>query len=214
MNVFQILGETSVIPVVKLKNIENATLLAQAIRRGGIKVAEIAFRAPGVAHVIATMRKSCPDMLIGAGTVLTMEQMDEAISAGAQFIGSPGLNPKNVEHCRRAGIPILPGCVTPTEIEIAMDLGLNTVKFFPAEQFGGVKAIQALAASYPHIKFIPTGGISPQNLAGYLASPYALACSATFLASEKMIDACDWDGIAKTCEGSTNIVKKLRGKRQ
>ncbi|NCC77219.1 MAG: bifunctional 4-hydroxy-2-oxoglutarate aldolase/2-dehydro-3-deoxy-phosphogluconate aldolase, partial [Clostridia bacterium] len=162
----QKVASIGILPVIKLDRPDtDAAPLAQALVAGGVPAAEITFRAEGADRAIRIMREQFPDMLVGAGTVLTIEQVEKAHAAGAQFIVSPGLNPKTVAACQELGLPIFPGCITPTEIEEALGLGLSTVKFFPAEQAGGLARIKAMSAPFNMIKFMPTGGINLQNLA-------------------------------------------------
>ena len=180
---------TGIIPVIKLEKIENAVHLAKALYDGGIHAAEVTFRAAGADKVISAMTKAYPDMLVGAGTVLTTEQVDEAVEAGAKFIVSPGLNPKVVKYCLDKNIPVLPGCATPSEVETAIELGLKAVKFFPAEAAGGLNMIKSMSAPYGGIKFMPTGGINEDNMLSYLAFDKIIACGGSFMVKDSLIEA-------------------------
>lgn len=183
------------IPVIKLEKAESAAPLAKALVNGGLPAAEVTFRTAAAADAIREMAKVFPEMLIGAGTVLTTAQADEAMQAGAKFIVSPGLNPEVVKHCIAKGYPIVPGVATPSEIEMALSLGLDVVKFFPAEPSGGMGMIKAMAAPYTTVKFMPTGGINPQNLSTYLDSPKVLACGGSWMVPSDLIDAGKFDEI-------------------
>lgn len=184
------------IPVIKIEDAAQAEPLARALCRGGLPAAEVTFRTEAAAESIARMVKACPEMLVGAGTVLTTEQADAAAEAGAKFIVSPGLNPKVVSHCLEKGLPILPGCATPSDMERAIELGLSVVKFFPAEANGGVKAIKAMAAPYGQLRFMPTGGVNEKNLLDYLSFPKIIACGGSFMVPDALLKAGDYDGIA------------------
>ena len=159
-DIYQRIYETGIIPVIKIEDAENAVPLAKALIDGGLPAAEITFRTAAAADAIKAIAEAYPDMVVGAGTVLTPEQADAAKAAGAQFIVSPGLNPKVVKHCQEIGVPIIPGCANPSDIEAAIELGLDTVKFFPAEAAGGLPILKAMAAPYGNIKFMPTGGLN------------------------------------------------------
>ena len=200
-----------VVPVIKLNNPErDAAPLAKALCEGGVPVAEVTFRAAGADTAIRLMKEACPDMLVGAGTILTPEQADEAIEAGSKFIVSPGLNPRVVKHCIERGIPVLPGCATPSEVEQALELGLKAVKFFPAEQSGGLAKIKAMAAPFPMFKVMPTGGISLKNLATYAANPVICACGGSYMVTADLIETGKWDEITELCKKSVEIVKEAR----
>lgn len=174
-----------IVPVIALENVEDAAPLAQALCNGGLPVAEVTYRTACAHDAMIEMKKACPQMLVGAGTVLTKEQVDSALDAGAEFIVSPGLNPEIVRYCQEKNVPILPGTANASDIEIALSLGLNTVKFFPAEPLGGIKMISALAAPYTTMKFMPTGGVSPKNMKDYLSNPKIVACGGTWMIDKK-----------------------------
>ncbi|OOE66383.1 bifunctional 4-hydroxy-2-oxoglutarate aldolase/2-dehydro-3-deoxy-phosphogluconate aldolase [Salinivibrio kushneri] len=184
-----------IVPVIAINNADDAVPLAKTLVDNGLPCAEITFRTDAAARAIRLMRDAYPDMLIGAGTVLTTTQVDAAIDAGADFIVSPGLNPTTVRHCQQRGIPIIPGINNPSLVEQAMELGLDTLKFFPAEASGGIAMLKALSAVYP-ISFMPTGGVSEANVSDYLALPSVLACGGTWMVPGKLIDEQRWDEIA------------------
>ena len=163
------LENVGIVPVIKLDNVNDAENLAKALRDGGVNCAEVTFRAKGADEVIRRMTKAYPDMLVGAGTVLTCEQADAAIKAGAKFLVAPGLNPKVVKHVLDKGVPFAPGLSSASEIEQAMEIGLDFAKFFPAEQAGGLAYIKAISAPYSSMRFMPTGGVTADNLNTYLA---------------------------------------------
>lgn len=186
------LASLKVIPVIAIKNAEDAIPLGKALVDNGMPCAEITFRTEAAVQAIRNMRKEFPEMLIGAGTVLTKEQVDEAIDAGVDFIVSPGFNPTTVKYCQEKGVAIVPGVNNPSLVEQAMEMGLRTLKFFPAEPSGGVSMLKALTAVYP-VKFMPTGGVSLSNIDDYLAVPSVLACGGTWMVPGNLIDNKQWD---------------------
>ena len=201
-DVSKIVSEVGVVPVIKLDNPEkHAAPLAKALCAGGIPIAEVTFRAAGAGLAIKIMSETCPDMLVGAGTVMTTAQVDEAIEAGASFIVTPGLDPEIVVYCQEKSIPIFPGCTTPTDYHTAFKLGLKTLKFFPAEESGGLKKIKAMAAPFPMFKVMPTGGISLNNLKEYISCPTICACGGSYM---------KWDEITDLCKKSVDLVKEAR----
>ncbi|MGF1680261.1 bifunctional 4-hydroxy-2-oxoglutarate aldolase/2-dehydro-3-deoxy-phosphogluconate aldolase [Photobacterium minamisatsumaniensis] len=185
-----------IVPVIAIKNADSAKPLAKVLMENGLPCAEITFRTDAAAESIRLMREAYPDMLIGAGTVLTIEQVDQAILAGADFIVSPGLNPITVKYCLAKNIPIIPGVNNPSLVEQAMSLGLKTVKFFPAEPSGGIGMLKALSAVYP-VVFMPTGGISPANANDYLALEKVVACGGTWMVPNNLIEQGDWQAIGQ-----------------
>ncbi len=193
------------IPVIKLQNIEDSEALAGALVAGGIPLAEVTFRAAGAEQVIARMRKCYPQMLVGAGTVLTTEQAGLAIHAGAQFIVAPGCDPKVIDYCRQKGILIVPGVSTASELGVAVEHGLEIVKFFPAEQSGGLAAIKALAGPFGGVKFIPTGGINTENLASYLSCDRVAACGGTFMVGAYLASG-EWEKITALCRECVRLM--------
>ena len=181
------LGKIGIVPVIAIDDAADAALLAKALMAGGLPCAEITFRTAAAEESIRLMAEACPDMLIGAGTVLTTEQVDKAINAGSKFIVSPGLNPEIVKYCQSKNIPVLPGCCNPSDIETALSLGLTEVKFFPAEAAGGLNMIKAMSAPYGNVKFMPTGGINEKNLTDYLDFDKIIACGGTYMVTKNMI---------------------------
>ncbi len=202
--------QIGIIPVVKIDNAEDAVPLAEALTRGGLAAAEITFRTNAAEESIRRIAKACPDMMLAAGTVLTTEQADRAMAAGARFLVSPGLNPKVVSHCIEKGYPIIPGVATPTEVEAAMSLGLSYVKFFPAEAAGGVKMIKAMAAPYTGIRFMPTGGIGPKNLADYLTAKPVFACGGSWMVPSDKLEARDFAAIEALTKEAVTLLKEIR----
>ena len=200
-----------VVPVIKLTNpTRDAKPLADALCAGGVPVAEITFRAAGAAEGIRIMAQSHPEMLVGAGTVLTTAQVDEAVNAGASFIVTPGLDIEIVKYCQEKGVTIFPGCTTPTDYHAAYKLGLEVLKFFPAEQSGGLDKIKAMAAPFPMFKVMPTGGISLKNLGTYAANPVICACGGSYMVTADLIEGGKWDEITALCKQSIEIVKEAR----
>ncbi len=205
------ISNIGVVPVIKLTNPErDAAPLAKALCEGGVGVAEVTFRAAGADKAIALMKQACPEMLVGAGTVLTTEQIDKAIAAGAQFIVTPGLDEELVVYCKEKNIPIYPGCTTPTDYHKAYKLGLEVLKFFPAEQSGGLSKIKAMSAPFPMFKVMPTGGISLKNLKEYISASVICACGGSYMVTADLIENQKWDEITDLCKRSVQIVKEAR----
>ena len=205
------LGQYGIVPVVVLNNSKDAAPLADALCEGGLACAEVTFRTEAAAKSIKIMSENHPEMMVGAGTVLTVEQVDEAVAAGAKFIVSPGLNPEVVKYCLDKNIPITPGVVTPSEMEQAIELGLNLVKFFPAEPSGGLAMIKAVAAPYTMLKFMPTGGINPNNVKEYLKDDKIFACGGSWMVKGNLVDEGNFDEIKKLTKEAVDIVKEIRG---
>lgn len=205
------LGEYGIVPVVVLNDSKDAAPLADALCEGGLACAEVTFRTEAAAESIKIMSENHPEMMVGAGTVLTVEQVDEAVAAGAKFIVSPGLNPEVVKYCLDKEIPITPGVVTPSEMEQAIELGLNLVKFFPAEPSGGLAMIKAVAAPYTMLKFMPTGGINPNNVKEYLKDDKIFACGGSWMVKGNLVDEGNFDEIKKLTKEAVDIVKEIRG---
>lgn len=210
--VLEKIQELGIVPVVVLEDAKDAKPLAQALCEGGLPCAEVTFRTAAAEECIRIMAQEFPDMLIGAGTVLTTEQVDRAVAAGAKFIVSPGINPKVVKYCVEKGIPITPGCITPSEVEIAIENGLEVVKFFPAEQAGGLAMIKAMAAPYVGMKFMPTGGINAKNVKEYLAYNRIIACGGSWMVKGDLVKAGDFAKITELTKEAVEIVKESRGK--
>jgi len=191
------IGKVGIVPVIKIDDVEKAVPLAKALIAGGIPCAEITFRTAQGEESIRRITAAGLDILVGAGTVLTTEQVDRAVDAGAKFIVSPGFNPKVVAYCVEKGIPITPGCSGPSDIERALEFGLEAVKFFPAEQSGGLDYIKAVAAPYTTMRFMPTGGINAANITKYLAFDKILACGGSWMVSADLIGAGKFDEITR-----------------
>lgn len=191
------LGKIGIVPVIALDDAKDALPLGKALMAGGIPCAEVTFRTAAAEDVIRTLTKELPDMLTGAGTVLTIDQVDRAVAAGAKFIVSPGLNPKVVDYCVKNNIPVVPGCSNPSDIEIALEFGLEVVKFFPAEAAGGLPMIKAMSAPYGAIKFMPTGGINASNINSYLGFNKIIACGGSWMVDKKLVAAGNFDEITR-----------------
>ncbi|TKF73610.1 bifunctional 4-hydroxy-2-oxoglutarate aldolase/2-dehydro-3-deoxy-phosphogluconate aldolase [Vibrio sp. F13] len=192
----QRLRDIRIVPVIAINDVAQAMPLAKVLVENGLPCAEVTFRTEAAAESIRLMREAYPELLIGAGTVLTTEQVDTAINAGVNFIVSPGLNPITVKYCQQRGVTIVPGVSNPSLVEQAMEMGLKTLKFFPAEPSGGVAMLKALTAVYP-VNFMPTGGVSPANVESYLALKSVVACGGTWMVPTDKMDKGDWDGIAE-----------------
>ena len=205
------LASYGVVPVVVLNDAKDAEPLAKALVEGGLACAEVTFRTDAAEESIRIMSKAYPEMLVGAGTVLTTEQVDRALNAGAKFIVSPGFDPEIVDYCLEKEVPVYPGTVTPTEVAQAVKRGLAVCKFFPAEQFGGVSTIKALAAPYTMVKFMPTGGVNLKNLRDYLSCDKIAACGGTWMVKGDMIREGRFDEIKKITAEAAQIVKQIRG---
>ncbi len=209
-NLIKEISAAGVVPVVKLDNAASAVKLAKALRKGGLNCAEITFRTDAAEETIKQIAEKYPDMLIAAGTVLTAEQADKAMAAGAKFIVSPGLNPDVVRHCKNKGYPIIPGVCTPGEVEKALSLGLKYLKFFPAEAAGGVKMIKAMAAPYTMVRFMPTGGINTANLADYLSCKAVFACGGSWMVPSDKINSGNFTEIEKMTADAVTLLKEIR----
>ena len=205
---FQKIGIT---PVVVLEDAKDAEPLGRALMEGGLPCAEVTFRTAAAEEAIRIMSEKFPDMLVGAGTVLTTEQVDRAVAAGAKFIVSPGINPKVVEYCVKKNIPITPGTCNPSNVETALEFGLEVVKFFPAEQAGGLNYIKAIAAPYTGVKFMPTGGINATNVREYLKYNRIIACGGSWMVKGDLIKAGDFEKFKELTAEAAAIVKEIRG---
>ena len=205
------LQKIGIVPVVVLNDVKDALPLAERLVRGGLPCAEVTFRTAAAEESIRQMAKAYPDMIIGAGTVLTCEQADRAIDAGAKFIVSPGFNPKVTEYVLKKGVPMTPGVCTPTEIEAALQFDLDVLKFFPAEPSGGLKMIKALAAPYVGLNFMPTGGIGAGNVRDYLAYDRIVACGGSWMVSGSLVKEGKFDEIEALVKEAADIVKEIRG---
>ncbi len=204
------LAELKIVPVVVLEREEDAEPLADALIAGGMPSAEVTFRTPCAAACIRAMRAAHPEMCIGAGTVLTPEQVDDAVDAGAEFIVSPGFSEAVVRHAIERGVPVLPGTVTPSEVAAARALGLMVTKFFPAAQYGGLSTIKALCAPFVGHRFMPTGGVSPANVAEYLASPEIIACGGTWMVKPALFAGGDFSPVTAACREAMELASSVR----
>ncbi|MBE6839235.1 MAG: bifunctional 4-hydroxy-2-oxoglutarate aldolase/2-dehydro-3-deoxy-phosphogluconate aldolase [Ruminococcus sp.] len=205
--VIEEISKIGIVPVIALDDAKDAEPLAKALCEGGLPCAEVTFRTAAAEESIRIMSEKFPQMLVGAGTVLNPEQVDRAVNAGAKFIVSPGLNPKTVAYCVSKNIPIVPGCANPSDVEQAIEQGLEVVKFFPAEQAGGLKMIKAMSAPYTSVKFMPTGGINADNLIEYLNFNKIVACGGSWMVSKDMVTAGEFDKITKlTREAVTKML--------
>jgi len=209
--VFKQFEKIGIIPVVVLEDAKDAAPLAQALIDGGLPCAEVTFRTAAAEEAIRIMSEQFPEMLVGAGTVLTTDQVDRAVAAGAKFIVSPGLNPRIVDYCLEKGISCAPGTANPSDIEIALEKGLNVVKFFPAEPLGGLKLIKAMAAPYVGVRFMPTGGINAGNVRDYLAYDRIIACGGSWMVSADLIKKGDFEKIKELTREAAEIVREVRG---
>ena len=205
-------AELGVVPVVVLEDAKDAAPLAKALVEGGLPCAEVTFRTDAAEESIKIMASEYPDMFVGAGTVLTIDQVDRAVAAGAKFIVSPGFDPEIVDYCLSKDIPVFPGVITPSEVAQAVKRGLKVVKFFPAEQFGGVATIKAMAAPYVGLKFMPTGGVNAKNLESYLSCDKIVACGGSWMVKGDLVKAGEFDKIREMVKEAVEIVKESRGK--
>lgn len=195
MDVMKELSRIGIVPVIAINDAADAVPLAKALIEGGLPCAEVTFRTAAAADAIKAMSEAYPEMVVGAGTVLTTEQVDRAVAAGAKFIVSPGLNPTTVKYCQQIGVPVCPGTANPSDIEVALSLGLKTVKFFPAEAAGGLKYIKSIAAPYGDVTFMPTGGVNEKNLLDYLSFNKIVCCGGSWMVPGDAIKAKDWERI-------------------
>lgn len=203
-------SEVGIIPVVVMNDAKDAAPLGKALMEGGLPAAEITFRTDAAEESIKIMAENYPDMLVGAGTVLTKEQVDRAVAAGAKFIVSPGFDAEIVKYCLEKDIPVCPGIQTPSELIQAVNLGLDHVKFFPAENAGGLSMINAVGAAFPKVRFMPTGGISADNVVPYLQSSRIFCCGGSWMVKGDLIKAGDFDTIKKLVAEAAEIVKANR----
>ncbi len=206
--VLQTISKIGIVPVIAIEDASKAVPLAKALVEGGLPVAEVTFRTAAAEDAMKAIAAEVPDMILGAGTVLTKDQLDRALAAGAQFIVSPGFNPETVKYGLEKGALMLPGTATGGEMEQAMALGLEVVKFFPAEDNGGVKKLKALAGPYKTLKWMPTGGVNTKNLMDYLSFDQIAACGGTWMVKKELIEAEQWDEITRICK---DAVKTMLG---
>ena len=203
------IAKIRIVPVVAIEKAEDAEKLGEALIKGGIPCAEVTFRTDAAAETIKIMSEKFPEMLVGAGTVLTPEQADRAVAAGAKFCVSPGLNPRVVKHCVDNGIVMVPGCSSPSDIEAAMEFGLDVVKIFPAEAIGGLPLIKAMSAPYGNMKFMPTGGINSGNIVKYLEFKKIIACGGSWMVDKKLINEGRFDEIERLCKEAVETIKNV-----
>lgn len=199
-----------IVPVIVLEDAADAAPLCEALRAGGLEVAEITFRTPAAREALAIVKGEFPEFALGAGTVTTLDELEAAVDAGAQFAVAPGLNPRIVRRARELGLPFFPGVCTPSEIEAALDEGCQWLKFFPAGAMGGVKTIKALSSAYAHrgVRFLPTGGVTPENLADYLHAPGVVAVGGSWLVDKKLIQQKDWETIQELTRVALGIAQR------
>ncbi len=211
-SVAETIEKMGVVPVVVLNDAKDAVPLAEALCAGGLPCAEVTFRTDAAEESIRVMTEKYPGMFVGAGTVLTTEQVDRAVNAGAKFIVSPGFDPEIVDYCLKKNIPVFPGCITPSEVAQAVKRGLKIVKFFPAEQFGGVATIKAMAAPYVGLKFMPTGGVNAKNLEDYLSCDKIIACGGSWMVKGDLVKAGKFDEIQELTKEAVELVAEIRNK--
>jgi 2-dehydro-3-deoxyphosphogluconate aldolase/(4S)-4-hydroxy-2-oxoglutarate aldolase len=209
-DVLERIGELGIVPVVAIDDAAHAGPLGRALLDGGLPCAEVTFRTAAAADAIRALADSYPDMLVGAGTVLSVDQAQQAVEAGARFIVSPGFDPAVVDWCLENDLPITPGAVTPSEVTAALNKGLSVLKFFPAEAMGGLKTLKAIGAPFGSVKFIPTGGINKDNLAEYLSQPIVHACGGSWIVKRQLIAAGEFDEIARLTAEAVEIARQAR----
>lgn len=210
-SVIEKLSKIGIVPVVVIDDAKDAVPLAKALIEGGLPCAEVTFRTSAAADSIKAMREAYPDMVVGAGTVLTKEEADKAKEAGAKFLVSPGLNPDIVRYAKELGLPMVPGTCTPGDVERALSLGLTDIKFFPAEASGGLPFIKALCGPYTTVRFMPTGGLNKDNVRDYLAYPKIWACGGSWIAPKDLIASGNFKEIERRAKEAADIVRDVRG---
>lgn len=209
-DIFARIKDCGVVPVIKLEKPEQACVLGKALMAGGLPIAEVTFRTAAAPEAIRLLRAELPALLVGAGTVLTLEQVDAALAAGANFAVTPGFNTTIVDACLERGLPVVPGVNGPSQIELGLERGIKLFKFFPAEASGGIKMLKALHGPYGEAEFVPTGGIDAVNLASYLALPYVAAVGGSWMVKEELLSAGAFDEIAGLCKAAMDIVRAAR----
>lgn len=209
MDMIEKLSLAGIVPVIKVEDAADAVPLCKALCNGGLPVAEITFRSDAAEEAIRRVHEELPEVILGAGTVLTRDQVDRAVAAGATYIVSPGLNRDIVRYCREKGVAIVPGCANPSDVEVALEEGLKTVKFFPAEALGGLPLIKAMAAPYGAVTFLPTGGITEKNINDYLAFPKIVACGGSWMVPADAVANKDWDRIESLTRTAVNTMLGL-----
>lgn len=211
-DIFGRIRDCGIVPAIRLERAEDARPLGEALLSGGVPVAEIMFRSEAAAEAIALLKREYPELIVGAGTVLTIGQLDAAIAAGASFAVAPGLNPRIVDACLDKGMPVIPGVNSPSQIEQGLERGLKLLKFFPAEASGGLKMLKALHGPYGEVSFMPTGGIDASNLASYLSLPYVAAVGGSWMAKEELIASGSWADVARLCAEAAAAVRAARSR--
>lgn len=201
------IAATGIIPVVTVDSAEQGVRIMTALKEGGLLAAEVTFRTEAAAEAICAMKETCPEALLGAGTVLTTKQVDQALAAGAAFIVSPGSTREIIEYCVGKDVPVIPGCMTPSDIQLALSCGLEFVKFFPAEAAGGLKLLKAMSAPYPNVRFMPTGGISLQNVSEYLAFPKVACCGGSWIT--EAAKKADYKAVAQAAREAVELVQRI-----
>jgi 2-dehydro-3-deoxyphosphogluconate aldolase/(4S)-4-hydroxy-2-oxoglutarate aldolase len=209
-DILQKLGTLGVVPVVAIERAKDASNLGQALLDGGLPCAEITFRTAAAEDAIRRIASEFPDILVGAGTVLSSAQAEQAVAAGARFVVSPGFDPKVVDWCLENGVPVTPGVATSTEINMALDKGLDILKFFPAGELGGVNMLRAIGAPYGNVKFIPTGGVNASNLADYLSMPMVHACGGSWMVKKQLIADGEFEQISRLAREAVDIAQQAR----
>jgi len=208
-NIFERIGQLGLIPVVKIEKAQDALALGEALLAGGLPAAEITFRTDAAGESLRILDKSLPEVLIGAGTVLNIDNVKKAVDSGAKFIVAPGFNPKVVDYCVENNIPVVPGVNSPTQIEMGLDRGLKVLKFFPAEASGGLKLLKAMSAPYGEVDFIPTGGINAGNLLEYLAFKRVLACGGSWIVKSSLISSGQFSEIARLTKEAVDLISTI-----
>ncbi len=212
-DIFERIRAAGIVPVIKLQRAADARPLGRALLEGGLPVAEVTFRTGAAPEAIRILRTELPDLLVGAGTVLTPAQADAAIEAGAAFAVTPGFNPRVVDHCLSRGLPLVPGVNSPSQVELGLERGLNLLKFFPAEVSGGVKMLKALHGPYAEVSFVPTGGVEAANLASYLALPYVAAVGGSWMVKDELVAAGRFAEVAALCAEAVRLASSARAAR-
>jgi 2-dehydro-3-deoxyphosphogluconate aldolase / (4S)-4-hydroxy-2-oxoglutarate aldolase len=198
-DVFMRIRECGIVPVIKLEKAEEARALGRALLAGGLPVAEVTFRTAAAAEAIGLLKKEYPELLVGAGTLLTIEQVEAAAKAGASFAVTPGFSPRVVDACIARGLPVVPGVNSPSQVELGLERGIKLLKFFPAEVSGGVKMLKALHGPYGEVSFVPTGGIDESNLASYLGLPYVAAIGGSWMVKDELLSSGNWAEVTRLC---------------
>lgn len=210
MNIFARIREAGIIPVITINHEEQAVPLTEALREGNMKCIEVTLRTENALNAIGLIKEKFPDFIVGAGTVLTTEQVKNAVSMGADFIVSPGSNPKVIDFCQKENIPVIPGVATPSEIEKNLEMGIKVMKFFPAEACGGLNMIKAISAPYGDVMFMPTGGINEENVKEYLECSQVIACGGSWMVRSSLLEQENYSEITKLAARAMNIVSEVR----